>query len=130
MTREDHPSGTDRLAEIAETLDAEIVVNIQGDQPFFDANMIDEVVAPLLADPSLEVATLRYPITRQEDLQEPAVVKVVANHDGDALFRGRSSPRARTWTTRVRARGAVCLPARDPAAAGEVAGPCWSRSNR
>ncbi|MBX3179161.1 MAG: 3-deoxy-manno-octulosonate cytidylyltransferase [Candidatus Hydrogenedentes bacterium] len=90
MTREDHPSGTDRLAEIAETLDAEIVVNIQGDQPFFDANMIDEVVAPLLADPSLEVATLRYPITREADLQEPAVVKVVANHDGDALYFSRS----------------------------------------
>lgn len=90
MTRADHPSGTDRLAEVAQKLNAEIVVNIQGDQPFFDPTMIHEVVGPLLEDPTLEVSTLRYPITHEPDLQDTAVVKVVTNRDGDALYFSRS----------------------------------------
>lgn len=90
MTSPEHPSGTDRLAEVAASLDAAIVVTIQGDQPFFDPGMIDEVVAPLRADPNLEVATLMYPIEREADLLEPSVVKVVTNHFGDALYFSRS----------------------------------------
>ena len=90
MTRADHPSGTDRLAEVAESVDADIIVNIQGDQPFFDHNMIGEVVAPLIADPMLEVATLMYPIEREDDLHDTAVVKVVTNLLGDALYFSRS----------------------------------------
>lgn len=90
MTRPDHPSGTDRLAEVAESLDADIVVNIQGDQPFFDHNMIREVVAPLIADPTLEVSTLMYPIEREDDLHDTGVVKVVTNLLGDALYFSRS----------------------------------------
>lgn len=90
MTSPRHPSGTDRLAEVAATLDADILVNIQGDQPFLDPVMIDEAVAPLLADPAVLMATLMHPVARPEDLQDPAVVKVVVNLQGNALYFSRS----------------------------------------
>jgi 3-deoxy-manno-octulosonate cytidylyltransferase (CMP-KDO synthetase) len=90
MTSPDHPSGTDRLAEAARSMKADIVVNIQGDQPFLDPVMIDEAVQPLLEDPSLPMATLMHPLLRPEDLQDPAVVKVVVNLAGDALYFSRS----------------------------------------
>ena len=90
MTSPDHPSGTDRLAEATRTLEADIVVNIQGDQPFFDSQMIDEAVQPLLDDPELPMATLMHPVHRTEDLQDPAVVKVVVDLAGNALYFSRS----------------------------------------
>lgn len=90
LTRPDHPSGTDRLAEVAESIEGDIIVNIQGDQPFFDHHMIGEVVAPLVDDPTLEVSTLMYPIAREEDLHDNGVVKVVTNLLGDALYFSRS----------------------------------------
>lgn len=90
MTSPDHPSGTDRLAEAVQSLDGDIVVNIQGDQPFIDAGMIVECVQPLLDDPSVDVATLMHPIHRKEDLADPAVVKVVTDLAGNALYFSRS----------------------------------------
>lgn len=90
MTSPDHPSGTDRLAEATRALEADIVVNIQGDQPFLDPVMIDEAVQPLLDDPALPMATLMHPVHRQEDLHDPAVVKVVVDLAGNALYFSRS----------------------------------------
>lgn len=95
MTSPECPSGTDRLAEALQApgspgKDADIVVNIQGDQPFIDPTMIEEGVAPLLADPTLPMATLMHPIHRPEDLQDPAVVKVVVSLEGMALYFSRS----------------------------------------
>jgi len=90
MTSPDHPSGTDRLAEALDQIDAAIVVNIQGDQPFLDPMMIEEAVQPLLDDPGLNMSTLMHPIAREEDLIDPAVVKVVTNLKGDALYFSRS----------------------------------------
>jgi 3-deoxy-manno-octulosonate cytidylyltransferase (CMP-KDO synthetase) len=90
MTSPDHPSGTDRLAEAAVDLDADIIVNVQGDQPFLDPLMIDEAVQPLLDEPDLQMSTLMHPIAREEDLSDPAVVKVVTNQNGDALYFSRS----------------------------------------
>jgi len=90
MTSANHPSGTDRLAEATRTIDAEIVVNVQGDQPFLDPLMIDEAVQPLLDDPALPMATLMHPVHRPEDLQDPSVVKVVTDLAGDALYFSRS----------------------------------------
>lgn len=90
MTAPDHPSGTDRVAEAAAKLDAGIIVNIQGDQPFIDPAMIDEAVRPMLADPTLEIATVMFRITRDEDLADPGVVKVVADLQGNALYFSRS----------------------------------------
>jgi len=90
MTSPDHPSGTDRLAEAATQIDADIVVNIQGDQPFIDPRMIEECVQPLLDDPALPIATLMHPIHREEDLTDPGVVKVVTDMAGNALYFSRS----------------------------------------
>ncbi len=90
MTAVDHPSGTDRLAEAVQSLDADVVVNIQGDQPFIDPLMIEEGVQPLLDDPSLEMSTLMHPISKPEDLQDPGVVKTVADRKGAALYFSRS----------------------------------------
>lgn len=90
MTSPAHPSGTDRLAEAAASSDADIVVNIQGDQPFLDPLMIEEAVQPLLEDPALNMSTLMHPIAREEDLHDPAVVKVVVDLHGNALYFSRS----------------------------------------
>ena len=90
MTSADHASGTDRLAEAAESIEADIVVNIQGDQPFVDPVMIDEAVGPLLEDGSLEMSTLMHSIFKDEDLQDPGVVKVVVDRAGFALYFSRS----------------------------------------
>jgi len=90
MTRTDHASGTDRLAEAARSIDADIIVNIQGDQPFIDPAMIEEAVQPLLDDPTVELATLMYPISREKDLEDPSVVKVVVDLRGNALYFSRS----------------------------------------
>ena len=90
MTSPYHASGTDRLAEAVQSIPADIVVNIQGDQPFLDPQMIDEAVAPLLEEPALGMATLMHRITRREDLHDPAVVKVVVDRAGHALYFSRA----------------------------------------
>ena len=90
MTSPEHPSGTDRLAEAVSSIEADIVVNIQGDQPFMDPLMIEEAVQPLLAEPDLQMSTLMHPISREEDLSDPAVVKVVTDLKGNALYFSRS----------------------------------------
>jgi len=90
MTSPDHPSGTDRLAEAVQSIAADIVVNIQGDQPFLDPVMIPEAVKPLIRDASLGMCTLMHPISAPEDLKDPAVVKVVADAAGFALYFSRS----------------------------------------
>jgi 3-deoxy-manno-octulosonate cytidylyltransferase (CMP-KDO synthetase) len=90
MTSPDHPSGTDRLAEAAQSMDVDVVVNIQGDQPFIDPVMIEEVVQPLLDDASLDMSTLMHRISSPEDLQDAGVVKVVVDRAGFALYFSRS----------------------------------------
>ncbi len=90
MTKMEHVSGTDRLAEAASQVEGDIIVNVQGDQPFIDPVMIGEGVQPLLDDPALEIATLMYPISRPEDLADPGVVKVVTHLKGNALYFSRS----------------------------------------
>jgi len=90
LTSPDHPSGTDRLAEVARTLEAGIYVNIQGDEPLVDPRDIDALVDKLRRDPLVEMATLRSPIRKREDLENPNVVKVVCDQSGDALYFSRS----------------------------------------
>ena len=90
MTSPEHPSGTDRLAEAVARLEADIVVNIQGDQPFVDPLMIEELVQPLLDDPSLQMSTLIHALTREGSVTDPSVVKVVVDRDGNALYFSRS----------------------------------------
>jgi 3-deoxy-manno-octulosonate cytidylyltransferase (CMP-KDO synthetase) len=94
MTSPLHRSGTDRIAEAVSVLgvgDDDIVVNIQGDQPLFEPSQIDEVAAPLVADPSLPMATLIYKIVRPEEITHPHAVKVVFDHEHFALYFSRST---------------------------------------
>lgn len=89
MTKTDHQSGTDRIAEAVEHIPADIIVNIQGDQPLLDPNMIDEAVLAMLEDTSVEMSTLKIKIG-EEDYSDPAVVKVVADENDIALYFSRS----------------------------------------
>jgi len=91
MTRADHRTGTDRLAEVAATLTCDVVVNVQGDLPLLDPGMVESAVAPLLADSSLQIGTLCTPILDDADYQNPNVVKVVRDARGDALYFSRAS---------------------------------------
>jgi 3-deoxy-manno-octulosonate cytidylyltransferase (CMP-KDO synthetase) len=89
MTSPDHPTGTDRLAEVAVKLDAEIIVNVQGDEPLIEPATIDAAVAPLLADQSLMMSTTCEPIESAADLLKSNVVKVVVDAAGFALYFSR-----------------------------------------
>ncbi|ADH85646.1 3-deoxy-manno-octulosonate cytidylyltransferase [Desulfurivibrio alkaliphilus] len=93
MTRSDHVSGTDRLAEAVTIMDIDehdVVVNIQGDQPLFDPAVVGQVAGPLLADPALPMATLIYRIIRPEEINDPNHVKTVFDRHGRALYFSRS----------------------------------------
>ena len=89
MTRSDHPSGTDRVAEVAARYPtAEIVVNVQGDEPFIDPRQIEQVVS-LFSSAAVDIATLAHPITEERSLLSPNVVKVVRDARGRALYFSR-----------------------------------------
>lgn len=93
MTRADHPSGTDRLAEVAERLglaDRAVLVNVQGDEPLIPPQLIDQVAARLIGDPEASIATLAEPITDVDTLFNPNVVKVVRALSGRALYFSRA----------------------------------------
>jgi 3-deoxy-manno-octulosonate cytidylyltransferase (CMP-KDO synthetase) len=90
LTRRDHPSGTDRVAEVAGRLDAEVVVNLQGDEPLIAPASLDLLVELLEADPEAEMATLAVPLRSAEDWASPNCVKVVADAAGRALYFSRS----------------------------------------
>ncbi len=90
LTSPDHPTGTDRLAEVAEKLDADIIVNVQGDEPLIEPATIEAALAPLLADSSIVMSTTSEPIESAADLLNPNVVKVVTDPDGFALYFSRS----------------------------------------
>ncbi|BCR05496.1 3-deoxy-manno-octulosonate cytidylyltransferase [Desulfuromonas versatilis] len=90
MTRSDHPTGTDRLAEVAARIETDIVVNVQGDEPLIDPRMIDMAVEPLTTDPSIPMGTLKTPIASVEEFLNPNVVKVVTDREGFALYFSRA----------------------------------------
>lgn len=89
MTRADHLSGTDRVAEAASAYDADIVVNIQGDEPLIDPAAIDTAILPLVHETDLVMATLKKRIENPREITDPNVVKVVTNSAGDAIYFSR-----------------------------------------
>jgi 3-deoxy-manno-octulosonate cytidylyltransferase (CMP-KDO synthetase) len=89
MTRADHPSGTDRAAEVASADSAELIVNIQGDEPLIDPAAIDAAVLGLLDDPEIPMATLKKKIERPEEAASPNVVKVVSDRADNAIYFSR-----------------------------------------
>ena len=91
MTREDHVSGTDRVAEVASAFeDFELVVNIQGDEPLIDPNAIDAAVLPLLEEPAIPMGTLKKRIEDPREITDPNVVKVVTDRFENAIYFSRS----------------------------------------
>ncbi|MDD2240190.1 MAG: 3-deoxy-manno-octulosonate cytidylyltransferase [Kiritimatiellae bacterium] len=90
MTRSDHPSGTDRIAEAIRDCVAGIVINIQGDEPLIDPALIDRVAARLADDPRWDMATAAVPITSAADVHNPDIVKVVRAADSAALYFSRA----------------------------------------
>jgi 3-deoxy-manno-octulosonate cytidylyltransferase (CMP-KDO synthetase) len=91
LTKATHLTGTDRLAEVVATLDCDVVVNVQGDEPLIDPRSIDQAVAPLLADRSVQMTTLYKRITQPAELADANVVKVVVDRGGFALYFSRAS---------------------------------------
>ncbi|MBF0421402.1 MAG: 3-deoxy-manno-octulosonate cytidylyltransferase [Magnetococcales bacterium] len=90
MTDKHHPSGTDRVAEAATQLSADVIVNLQGDEPLLNPRAIDAAVAPFLEDTSLTMSTLAHEMTDIQEIDDPNIVKVICNLQGDALYFSRS----------------------------------------
>jgi len=108
MTREDHPTGTDRIAEVVQARgwpDQAIVVNVQGDEPLISPELIRDVAARLAESPSAAIATACHPIENDAEVFDPNVVKVVTDASGHALYFSRASiPYARDWYREHRSR--------------------------
>lgn len=100
LTDPNAKSGTDRVAEVAAQLtDAEIIVNLQGDEPDLSSESIDQLIQILVEHPNAEMATLATPIYQKELLDDPACVKVVFDKRGKALYFSRSMiPYPRNWS--------------------------------
>lgn len=90
MTAADHPTGTDRLAEVARRYQTELVVNVQGDEPLIQGAVIDSIIRPLLEEPGLPMSTAKVRLTDPQLVKEVSVVKVVTAVNGDALYFSRS----------------------------------------
>ncbi|WP_298461953.1 3-deoxy-manno-octulosonate cytidylyltransferase [uncultured Mitsuokella sp.] len=91
MTRKDHPTGTDRLAEVAEKYpDVDLIINVQGDEPLIEPSLIDELAAAFEEDAALQMATVCTEIQDKEEQENPNNVKVVMDKNGYALYFSRS----------------------------------------
>jgi 3-deoxy-manno-octulosonate cytidylyltransferase (CMP-KDO synthetase) len=90
MTAAHHRSGTDRVAEVARELEADLIVNVQADEPLIDPHCIDAVVQPFYFEPELMISTLKSSGKFDHEFQNPHVVKVVTDRDGYALYFSRS----------------------------------------
>jgi len=102
MTSPDCPSGTDRVAEavrqLDDAIDAQIIINLQGDEPEIDPAAVDQLAASLIANPAAAMATLATPIRQREHLDDPACVKVIFDPTGKAMYFSRSPiPHVREW---------------------------------
>jgi len=91
MTKPNHPSGTDRIAEAIGKTEATVAINIQGDEPLIDPRLIDRLAGEMLSSPQWDMATAASPITDSKELSAPSVVKVVWDSKGQALYFSRST---------------------------------------
>jgi 3-deoxy-manno-octulosonate cytidylyltransferase (CMP-KDO synthetase) len=105
MTRSDHRTGTERVAEIAAHVDGEVFVNVQGDEPLLDPAALDTAVNALLEEPRADVATVATPIKTPADIMDPNVVKTVLDFDGNALYFSRAPiPWVRDTASKIQVR--------------------------
>ena len=90
MTRSDHRTGTERIAEVAAHEPGDVFVNVQGDEPLIDPVAIDTAVGALLEEPQAQISTVATPIRHAGDIMDPNVVKTVLDFDGNALYFSRA----------------------------------------
>lgn len=90
MTSKDHQTGSDRLAEAAEKLDVDLVVNVQGDEPLIRGEALDPLIELFFQDGSLQMATLKSKISDPEEIHNPNVVKVITNKFDEAIYFSRN----------------------------------------
>lgn len=91
MTSEKHPNGTSRIAEVAEIYgDFDVIINVQGDEPLIEKEMINALITPFLEEPDLSMATLKHRIDTIEEVENPNNVKVVTTKDNYAIYFSRS----------------------------------------
>ena len=90
MTSAEHPDGSSRVAEVARSIEADYVINIQGDEPMLDPRMLRELAEGIVSDPGADSATVCVPITNDKDFSNPNIVKVVTDQRGRALYFSRS----------------------------------------
>lgn len=91
MTAKDHPTGTDRLAEVAAAYpDVDLIINVQGDEPLIEPSLIDELGRAFADDEALQMATVATPMTDEAEQKNPNNVKVVTDKNGFALYFSRS----------------------------------------
>lgn len=90
MTSKEHKSGTERVAEVAQNIDADIIVNVQGDEPLICPEAIEQAVMPLIEDKNIKMSTLMMKITNEAEYNDTNIVKVVTDEEGFALYFSRS----------------------------------------
>jgi 3-deoxy-manno-octulosonate cytidylyltransferase (CMP-KDO synthetase) len=105
MTRPDHRTGTERVAEVAAHETGDVFVNVQGDEPLLDPTAVDTAVSALLDEPQTSIATVATPIKTPADIMDPNVCKVVLDFDENALYFSRAPvPWVRDTATHVQVR--------------------------
>ena len=90
LTRPDHRTGTERVAELASHIDGSVFVNVQGDEPLLDPAAVDTAIAALLEEPAASIATVATPLKTPADIMDPNVVKTVLDFDENALYFSRA----------------------------------------
>jgi 3-deoxy-manno-octulosonate cytidylyltransferase (CMP-KDO synthetase) len=91
LTSDRHETGTDRIAEAAQPMEADLIVNVQGDEPLLQPQTIEQAVGPVLADARIHMGTLKTRIKAGQDMENPNIVKVVTDARGRALYFSRSA---------------------------------------
>ena len=105
MTRPDHRTGTERVAEVAAHVEGDVFVNVQGDEPLLDPAAVDTAVGALLEEPAASVGTVAVPIKTPGDIMDPNVVKTVLDFDGNALYFSRAPvPWVRDTASKIQVR--------------------------
>src|SRR5271170_6663372 len=86
MTKKSHRSGTDRVAEVADKISAQLYINVQGDEPLLSAGAVDDLIRGMMENPRIPIGTLAHRIETAAEWGSPDVVKVVCNRHGEALY--------------------------------------------
>jgi 3-deoxy-manno-octulosonate cytidylyltransferase (CMP-KDO synthetase) len=103
MTKKSHQSGTDRIAEVADKIPAQLYINVQGDEPLLSSGAVDDLIRGMMENPRTPIGTLAHRIESEAEWRSPEVVKVVCNRHGEALYFSRSPlPFQRTYNPKTK----------------------------